>query len=61
MEKGKVSVVNRYDLIWLKKNRNSDQDKIDIKSLQQNKKRQKLRRKVENWTSFINSTKKSLK
>jgi hypothetical protein len=38
-EKGKVSVVNRDDLIWLKKNRNSDQDKIDIKSLQQNEKK----------------------
>jgi predicted nucleotidyltransferase len=32
-EKGNVSVVNREDLIWLKQNRNSDQDKVDIKNL----------------------------
>lgn len=32
-EKGKVSIANRKDLIWLKKFRNSDQDKTDIKNL----------------------------
>lgn len=33
-EKGKVEVVNRDDLIILKKMRNSEQDKVDIMNLQ---------------------------
>jgi len=32
-EKGKVAVVNRKDLITLKRMRNSEQDKVDIKNL----------------------------
>lgn len=32
-EKGKVAVINRKDLISLKRMRNSDQDKVDIKKL----------------------------
>lgn len=35
-EKGKVAVVSREDLVYLKKRRNSEQDKIDIKNLQNN-------------------------
>lgn len=37
-EKGTVAVVNRKDLIRLKKMRNSDQDKVDIKQLQNDEK-----------------------
>lgn len=33
-EKGVVSIVNQKDLIYLKKIRNSDQDKVDIKKLE---------------------------
>jgi len=32
-EKGVVKVANKNDLIWMKKMRNSDQDKVDIKGL----------------------------
>lgn len=32
-EKGHVAIASRKDLIWLKKLRNSDQDKTDIKKL----------------------------
>ena len=32
-EKGVVKIANKNDLIWLKKMRNSDQDKVDIKRL----------------------------
>lgn len=32
-EKGVVKVANKKDLIWMKKMRNSDQDKVDIKGL----------------------------
>jgi hypothetical protein len=36
-EKGVVKIANKNDLIWLKKMRNSDQDKVDIKRLKNDK------------------------
>ncbi|MCL5270309.1 MAG: nucleotidyltransferase [bacterium] len=38
-EEGKVRVVRREDLIWLKKQRGSDQDEVDIRKLSDDKTR----------------------
>lgn len=38
-DKGKVSIASRKDLIWLKKFRNSNQDKTDISNLTENEER----------------------
>lgn len=36
-EKGVVKIANKNDLIWMKRMRNSDQDKVDIKGLENDK------------------------
>jgi len=36
-EQGIVRVATKKDLIWMKKQRDSDQDKVDIKKLEDNK------------------------
>lgn len=36
-EEGEIKVVRKEDLVWLKEKRNSDQDKVDIKKLKDEK------------------------
>ena len=36
-KEGRITIISKNDLIWMKKQRNSDQDKADIKNLQNDK------------------------
>ncbi|MCD5397547.1 hypothetical protein LR003_01260 [candidate division NPL-UPA2 bacterium] len=36
-EEGKIQIINKVNLIWMKELRNSDQDKVDIERLKNDK------------------------
>ena len=36
-KEGRITIIAKADLIWMKKQRNSDQDIVDIKKLQNDK------------------------